>query len=75
MTEDYYKLLRQAGQQLCEKLIGKTSDEAQVICDGAGFWFRYLSIDGKGCMITADCRMDRIGCHVSQGKVITASVG
>lgn len=72
---DKYQRLRETGHWLSEFAIGKTSGELARACEDAGFTWRYVYIDSKPCMITADVRMDRIGIHVSKGIITAASAG
>lgn len=72
---DKYQQLRTTGMRLANELIGKTVDEAKAMCQDVGFKIRFLSIDGRPCLITADCRMDRIGCRSVDGVITEAHVG
>lgn len=74
MTDKYQKM-RETGHWLVNYAVGKTVGELARACEDAGFTYRYLHIDTKACMITADVRMDRIGISTSKGIVIAASVG
>lgn len=72
---DKYRDLRNRGNKLAHDAVDKQVDVVVEMCERAGFKYRYISIDNKPCMITADVRMDRLGIHVSKGVVIAASIG
>lgn len=70
---DKYQALRENIERTCRAMIGKTPDEATKVCEDAGLYWRAISIDGRGCMITADCRMDRIDATIKNGVITKAN--
>jgi alpha-acetolactate decarboxylase len=72
---DKYQELREKGKNLVEAIVGIHEGAAVDKCIAAGFYYRYLSMDGQYGMITSDCRMDRVGLHVMDGVVTAASIG
>lgn len=75
MSHDRYAALRFTGAKLAVDVVGRSIEDATHLCNQHGFTLRFLHIDGRACMITADCRMDRISASASQGKIIAAAVG
>lgn len=72
---DKYRILREKVERVCKELLGKSFTEALEITGKENLYLRMLSADGKGCMITADVRMDRIGIHLKDGKIVSAEGG
>jgi hypothetical protein len=72
---DKQEQLHADGKRLMQDVLGKSTEDAHQLCADAGFALRYTKIDGRPCMITADCRMDRISAAVSNGHVYAAHVG
>ena len=72
---DRLRAVREAVARIQNEVVGKTPEEAAELCKTAGLGFRWLRVDGSGCMITADCRMDRIGFVINNGIVTEASYG
>jgi hypothetical protein len=70
-----YHILRETINKVSELIIGTTEQQAIAICNGFGVSYRFVIINGKGCMITSDCRMDRIGFVMENGIVIGARNG
>lgn len=48
---------------------GKSVQEATDICEAAGLKHRWIKVDGESCLLTCDCRSDRIGFIVNDGVV------
>jgi hypothetical protein len=66
---DKYKILRDKVARISEQIIGKSAEQAAEICKGEGLPYRWVRKDGEGMMITADCKMDRIGFVIEKGVV------
>lgn len=68
-----YHLLREKVDKAAQAIIGADPETIDRICEEAGLDWRAVSIEGKGCMITADCRMDRIDVVIKNGIAIKAN--
>ncbi len=66
---DKYAELREIVAKASVEVIGKPMVEAGRICKEMGLSFRWVTVDGKGLMITADCKSDRIGFIINNGIV------
>lgn len=58
-----------------KEFLGKTIEEAREICKNTNRQFRVIMEDGKGNMITMDCRFDRVNFDVEKGIVTKVSKG
>lgn len=74
MTDKYSKQ-RDLVKAVSALAIGKTLNDASCLCEAAGLAYRCVIVDGEACMITADCRSDRIGFIVNDGVVIQTMNG
>lgn len=74
MTDRYHEM-RAKVQEAERRVVGLPVDMARALCANAGLQSRFLSVDDQACMITADCRMDRIGFHLVNGIVTEAHCG
>lgn len=72
---DKYRELRELALHTASECVGLTWDEAVGLCQLRELACRVLKVDGQGCMITADCRMDRIGLIINNGIVTETSCG
>src|ERR1044071_5126762 len=73
-TNKYHELHNKV-VTVSQQIIGKTTSEACKICEDNGLQYRWVSINGAGCMVTADVKFDRIGFHVENGIVAEVNNG
>jgi len=74
MSRNFYEL-QELAKSACEDVEGMRIGAAIQRIESAGLRYRVVRRDGHGCMITADCRMDRIGLYVDSDIVVGAEVG
>jgi len=67
--------LREKVARVSADVIGMQLNEAVEHVESSGLQCRVVKIDGDGCMITADVRMDRIGLVVWKGSVVGTKNG
>lgn len=67
---DRYSATRRLIETVSQEVLGMDQHEARKHIEGEGLRCRAVRIDGAGCMITADVKMDRIGLEVSGGVVV-----
>lgn len=72
---DRYKEMRAKVAEAERRVVGMKWDDAVALIANAELACRILSADGQACMITSDCRMDRIGFHLVDGVVTEAHYG
>lgn len=60
---------------LVQSLIGLDETQAAEKLKAAGFKSRITSVDGKGCVTTADIRSDRVEFAIEGGRVVGARIG
>jgi hypothetical protein len=65
----YYKSLARLVGTVCQEIHGLPVGLATQIIEENGLRCRLVRIDGDSCMITADCKIDRIGLIVNGGLV------
>ena len=53
--------LQQKVDRVSKEIIGKSVKEAEQICRANGLLYRWVIHRGKGHLITADCKANRIG--------------
>lgn len=68
---DKYQELRALVERISKEIIGKELGEAIQLCKDNALPYRYVAQDGKGYLITADCKMDRIG-FIINNNIVTA---
>ncbi len=72
---DKYHQLRERVVSVSADVVGMQHNEAIDHVQTAGLQCRTVKINGDGCMITADVRMDRIGLVVWKGFVVGTKNG
>lgn len=75
MHMNKYAEMRKKVETLAEQVKGLHASHAEKVIEEAGLRSRWVMFNGRGCMITADCRMDRIGLIVENGIVVDTELG
>lgn len=62
-------------QTLIHTIIGMSEKEAINTINNKGYQSRVWMTNGKGCIVTADYRSDRLNLTIEDGKIVAAEIG
>lgn len=56
-------------------VLGKTKEEATLLCEQMGFWVRVTCEDGHHFIVTRDYHTNRVNLELTAGLVVKAHIG
>lgn len=75
MYMNQYAEMRKEVQLARTAIIGMHVPHAEKYIESKGLQSRIIQVNGRACMVTADCHMDRIGLIVENGIVVDTEIG